>query len=86
MKLKLNKAEHKRLTTTNISATFEHLSYLLDHPEEITKIPDGAIVFTPTGDPWVDEQNSILANQAKSEGAVVHYSQPLPTTNILKTT
>lgn len=79
MKLNLSKAEHQRLTTANICATFEHLSYLLDHPDQISQIPDGATVFLTTEDSWINEQNAILAEHAQTEGAILYYSPIIPT-------
>ena len=74
MKLNLSQAEYRHLTTTNINAAFDHLEFLLEHPEEIEKIPNGAVVFSKTGDAWVDEQNAILAHQAQAKGETIYYA------------
>lgn len=74
MKLNLSQEEYRHLTTTNINAAFNHLEFLLDHPEEIEKIPDSSTVIIPTGDDWVDEQNAILAHQAQANGETIYHA------------
>lgn len=81
MKLNLTKEEHKHLTTANINAAFDHLEFLLDHPEEIEKIPNGAVVFSQTGDAWVDEQNEVLAKESEANGETVYHVPALHLAN-----
>jgi hypothetical protein len=57
----LSDKEYERMGNTNAAAGFALLEHLLDNPDQITSIPEGAYVFQLTGDPWVDEQNRILA-------------------------
>ncbi|AFY62804.1 hypothetical protein [Synechococcus sp. PCC 6312] len=68
----LTEQETRRLVSSNINAGFDFLEFLLDHPEEIEKIPDGSTVIIPTGDAWVDEQNKVLAEQAQANGETVY--------------
>jgi hypothetical protein len=66
--------ERNRLAQANINAAFDYLEELMDYPEEISSIPDGAIVIPPTGDEWVDQQNGEIAKywSEKEQRPIVH--------------
>ena len=70
----LTEQDTRRLVSSNINAGFDFLEFLLDHPEEIEKIPDGSTVLIATGDAWVDEQNAILAHQAQANGETIYHA------------
>lgn len=61
MKMNYTPSEQQRLAEANINAAFDYLEELMDRPEKISSIPDGAIVIPSTGDEWVDEQNGVIA-------------------------
>jgi len=52
----LTETEYQRLTEVNTKAAFDYLEELIDHPEKIAEVPDGAIVVVPTEDEWVNQQ------------------------------
>jgi hypothetical protein len=57
----LSDKDYERMGNTNAAAGLALLEHLLDNPNQIASIPEGVYVFQLTGDPWVDEQNRILA-------------------------
>ncbi len=72
--------ERRRLAKANLNAAFSHLEDLMDHPEKISSIPNGAIVTVPTEDEWVNRQNEKIATKwAEQEDRPIHHVsyQPL---------
>lgn len=73
MKTNYTETEYQRLTEANTKAAFDYLEALIDHPEKIAEVPDGAIVVVPTEDEWVNEQNqAIAAKWSKEENRPLH--------------
>ena len=71
MSLNLSSKDYERLGSANTLAACDFIEYLLDNPDQLATIPNGSHVFHRTGDPWVDEQNQILAAQAEEKGETV---------------
>lgn len=72
MKLNLTDSELSLLGNANLEAFFDHMDFLIENPDAIKDIPNNATVIFQTGDPWVDTQNQLLAEQSEAEGSVVH--------------
>lgn len=71
MKLNLTDEERSRLGNANLDAFFAHVDFLMDNPDAIQSIPDGATIVIKTGDPWADAQNQLIAEQRKAKGVEI---------------
>jgi hypothetical protein len=79
MKTNYTETEDQRLTEANTKAAFDYLEALIDHPEKIAEVPDGAIVVVPTEDEWVNEQNqAIAAKWSKEENRPIAHAHNHP--------
>ncbi len=87
MSLNLTKAEQQRLAAVNLQVA-RQLGKALKNPEILADIPNGAVVFPVSLDPWINEQNEELAAIAVSEGKPVHWIEieDLPKTESISTT
>lgn len=73
MKMNYTTEERRQLAQANFEAAFSHLEDLMDHPEKISSIPNGAIIVVPTEDEWVNQQNeAIVAKWSKEENRPLH--------------
>lgn len=73
MKMNYTTEERRRLAKANFEAAFSHLEDLMDHPDQVFSIPDGAIVVVPTEDEWVNQQNEAIAtNWSEEENRPIH--------------
>lgn len=59
--------ERRQLAKANFEAALSHLEDLMDHPDQVSSIPDGAIVVVPTEDEWVNQQNEAIAAKWSEE-------------------
>jgi hypothetical protein len=64
--------QRQRMAVANLTSAFDYLDFLLENPDAIQEIPDGATVILPTGDSWVDEQNSQIAAQIECSGEIIY--------------
>lgn len=67
MNMNYTTEERRKLAQANFEAAFSHLEDLMDHPEKISSIPDGAIVILPTENEWVNQQNEAIGTQWSKE-------------------
>lgn len=73
MKMNYTETEYQRLTEVNTKVAFDYLEELIDHPEKIAEVPEGAIVIVPTEDEWVNQENEkITQNWSKQENKPIH--------------
>ncbi|MBD1908211.1 hypothetical protein NDI37_11805 [Funiculus sociatus GB2-A5] len=73
----LTNEQRQQMATANIAVAFDYLDFLLENPEALEEIPDGATVILSTGDSWVDEQNNQIAVQVECAGETIHHVQEL---------
>lgn len=73
----LTNDQRQQMADANIAVAFDYLDFLLENPEALEKIPDGATVILPTGDSWVDEQNNQIAAQVEHTGGTIYQVQHL---------
>ena len=73
----LTNEQRQQMATANIAVAFDYLDFLLENPEALEEIPDGATVILPTGDSWVDEQNNQIAVQVERAGETIHHVEGL---------
>lgn len=74
MKTNYTETEYQRLIEVNTNAAFDYLEALIDHPEKIAEVPDGAIVVVPTEDQWVNQENEKIAQTwSQQENQPIHY-------------
>lgn len=79
MNLELSARERRRMAQVNGQKACDEILYLFENPDALAELPDGAHVFSLTGDAWVDEQNRLMAEQLKADGEpVVYLPQPIP--------
>ena len=79
--------ERELLVRKNLDLHAEWMRYLLEHPEAMDRIPEGAqVVIVPTDDPSVAQENTKTLTAAKQQGiplVVVHMPSPVhPTPQI----
>ena len=56
----------------NLDLIHRHLQKVLEHPESINNIPDGAyVIHLPMYDKWLLDENLVLAKQCALEGKPV---------------
>jgi len=73
MKMNYTPEQRCQLAEANINAAFDHLEELMDHPEKVSDIPDGAIALPVTGNKWVDQENEkIVQYWSEKEDRLVH--------------
>lgn len=79
MKMNYTTEERRQLAKANFEAAFSHLEDLMDHPDKVSSIPDGAIVVVPTEDEWVNQQNeAIAATWSKEENRPIAHAHNHP--------
>ena len=71
----LTEEQRDRMAEANIDSAFEYLDCLLENPDALQEIPNGATVILPTSDPWVDEQNNEIARHIEESGETVYRVQ-----------
>lgn len=61
--------ERKEIIAKDIGLTFNFLRYLIEHPDEIEKMPDNSeLILLPEDDPTLCETNLNNARSTKEKG------------------
>ncbi|MDS3860108.1 hypothetical protein RIF25_04745 [Thermosynechococcaceae cyanobacterium BACA0444] len=72
MKLNLTPDEYRELVNTNFDAAISHIELLMNNPQELEKIPQGAAIIHETSNDWVNQQNQKIAELLQATGTHIH--------------
>lgn len=72
MKLNLTPDEYRELVNANFDAAISHIESLMNNPQYLEKIPQGATIIHETSNDWVNQQNQKIAELLQATGTHIH--------------